>query len=385
MNQPTIKIILRSNFKRSDGSRSICLRYIQNRKVYLISLNIPVLQKNWDKRNGRLKQSTPDSYPINTLLDSYENKAKTIRFDHRVHGKPITYSIFKRLFRDENYGNESFYTFVESRIKEEEKELAPGTMTGYNHQLNKLRSFQGELQFNEITGSFIEAYQKYLAHKRDKPNNSNSIAKSMSFIRSMLYRAKKSGLIDGHVFENEMKVARIEGDREFLNLSELGKLEELFQDGTLKQNKQNVLRYFLFACYTGLRYSDIREIRFCNIQDDNWISLKMVKTKDPVRIPIIPRARRLLTEKGFESQKVFRVLTDQPTNRYLKEIIKTAGISKRISFHCARHTYATCSMDLGISLEVVSRVLGHTDIKTTAIYAKIRDGRKEKEMQKWDK
>ena len=384
MQQPTIKIILRSNFKRSDGSRSVCLRYIQNRKVYLISFNIPVLQKHWDKRNGRLKQSTPNSYSINTLLDSYENKARAILFDHRVNGKPITYSIFRRLFKDENYGNESFYAFVETKMKEEEKELAPGTITGYNHQLNKLKSFQGELQFNEITSSFIEAYQKYLAHKRDKPNNVNSIAKSMSFIRSMLYRAKKVGLIDGHVFENEMKVARIEGDREFLNLSELGKLEDLFQDGTLKKNKQNVLRYFLFACYTGLRYSDIRELRFSNIQDDNWISLIMVKTKDPVRIPIIPKARKLLPEKGFESQQVFRVLTDQPTNRYLKEIMQIAGISKQISFHCARHTFATCSMDLGISLEVVSKTLGHEDIKTTAIYARIRDGLKEKEMLKWN-
>ena len=90
----------------------------------------------------------------------------------------------------------------------------------------------------------------------------------MSFIRSMLYRAKKAGLIETHVFENEIKVARIEGDREFLNLSELAKLEKLYQEGTLKKNKQNVLRYFLFACYTGLRYSDVRELRFKNIQDD---------------------------------------------------------------------------------------------------------------------
>lgn len=384
MQQPTIKVVLRSNFKRSDGSRSICLRYIQNRKVYLISLGLSVPIKQWDKRNCRVKQSTPESYSTNTLLDSYENKARAILFDHRVNGKPITYSIFKRLFKDENYGNESFYAFVESKMKEEEKELAPGTITGYNHQLNKLKSFQGELQFNEITSSFIEAYQKYLAHKRDKPNNSNSIAKSMSFIRSMLYRAKKAGLIDGHVFENEMKVARIEGDREFLNLSELGKLEKLFQDGTLKKNRQNVLRYFLFACYTGLRYSDIHELRFSNIQDENWISIKMVKTKDPVRIPIIPRAHKLLPNRGLDSQKVFKVLTDQPTNRYLKEIMKIAEISKKISFHCARHTFATCSMDLNIPIEIVQKVLGHRDLRTTALYAKIRDGLKEAEMRKWE-
>ena len=138
MKQPTIKIILRSNFKRSDGSRSICLRYIQNRKTYLISLNIPVNQKYWDYKNRRVKQTGPNSYSINTLLDESEIKAKKILFDHRVSRKPITYSIFKRLFKDENYGNESFYVFVESKLKELERDLAPGTLKGYKDQINKL-------------------------------------------------------------------------------------------------------------------------------------------------------------------------------------------------------------------------------------------------------
>lgn len=384
MSQPTIKIILRSNFKRSDESRSVCLRYTQQRKIYLISLDIPVKDKFWDKKRSRLKPGAPDSFTINTLVDSYENKARNILFDHRVNGKPITYSIFKRLFKDENYGNESFYVFVESKLKELKDELAPATSKGYQDQLNKLKAFQGELQFNEITVSFLEAYRKCLAQQRNKPNNANSIAKSMSFIRSMLYRAKKAGLIEHHVFENEMRVGRIEGDREFLTIKELNTLEHLYISKTLSRSKKNVLRYFLFACYTGLRYSDIKALNFSNI-NDNWISVLMTKTKDPVRIPMIKKAKDLLPDPGFENQKVFKVLTDQPTNRYLKDIMKVAGIPKHISFHCARHTFATCSMDHGISLEVVSKVLGHTDIKTTAIYAKIRDGLKEKEMEKWER
>jgi len=348
-------------------------------------LGLSVKVKQWDKRNSRIKQSTPASYSANTLLESYENKARQILFDHRVSGKPIAYSIFKRLFKDENYGNESFYTFVESKLKEEEKELAPGTLTGYKHQLNKLISFQGELQFNEITVSFIEVYKRYLAQKRDKPNNENSITKSLTFIKSMLNRAKRAGLIEAHVFENEVKVGRIVGNREFLTLNELEKLTQLYLKNELSKGKQNVLRYFLFDCYTGLRYSDIRDFSFKDIQDDNWISIVMNKGEDPVRIPIISRARKLLPERGLDNQKVFRVLTDQPTNRYLKEIMKTAEIPKHITFHCARHTFATCSIDLGIPIEIVQKVLGHKDLRTTAIYAKIRDGRKEEEMRKWNK
>lgn len=384
MNLPSIKIVLRSNFLRSDGSRSICLRYIQNRKVFLIALDISVQVKYWDSKRDRLKKTAPDSYSINTLLDSYENKARNILFDHRVNGKPITYSMFKRLFNDENYGNESFYAFVETKLEELEKELAPGTLKGYNDQLNKMKSFQGDLQFNEITVSYIEAYKKYLAQKRDKPNNPNSISKSLSFIRSMLYRAKAAKVIETHVFEDEIKIGRIVGAREALTLSELKRLEDLYGKQSLSKGRQNVLRYFLFACYTGLRYSDIRELRAKDIIDNSWISIRMIKTGDPVKIPLIKKAINLLPGHGYDNQRVFRILTDQPTNRYLKDIMKILGIQKNISFHCARHTFATCSMDQGISLEVVSKVLGHTEMKTTEIYAKIRDGLKEKEMKKWD-
>ncbi len=383
MHQPTVKVVLRSNFIRSDETRTIALRYIQNRKINLISLNLSANPRHWDARKSRLKTSAPDSFNKNTLLESYENKARQIIFEHRVNDKPISYHAFKRLFNDENYGNESFYAFVESKLKELEKELAQGTLKGYRDQLNKMKSFQGDLLFNDITPSFLEAYKKHLAQKRDKPNNANSIAKSMSFIRSMLYRAKKAGLIESNVFESEAKVGRIIGNREFLSLEDLTKLEELYHSSKLKKSHQGVLRYFLFACYTGLRYSDIRELKFKNIQD-NWISLWMIKTKDPVRIRIIDKAERLLPERGFDNQKVFRVLSDQPTNRYLKDIMKIAEIPKQISFHCARHTFATCSLDLGIPIEVVSKVLGHKDLKTTAIYAKIRDGLKKKEMEKWN-
>ncbi len=83
-------------------------------------------------------------------------------------------------------------------------------------------------------------------------------------------------------------------------------------------------------------------------------------------------------------QKVFDVLTDQPTNRYLKEIMKVAKINKSISFHCSRHTFATVSKSNGIKYDVISKILGHTDIKTTKVYIKYEVSHLEKEMEKWN-
>ena len=99
---------------------------------------------------------------------------------------------------------------------------------------------------------------------------------------------------------------------------------------------------------------------------------------------IIERARKLIPEPRFINQNVFNVLTDQPTNRYLKEIMATAGIKKRISFHCARHTFATCSIGLGMREEIIARILGHVDNKSVKEYARIEDYVKETEMGKWN-
>lgn len=201
----------------------------------------------------------------------------------------------------------------------------------------------------------------------------------------MLNEAKKEGLITSHIFDN-IPINRITGNRSFLDIDEVRKLHNLYDKNELPANKNNVLRYFLFACYSGLRYQDMKNLAWKHIQDRSWINIVMHKTKEAVRIPIIEAAQKLLPDNpaSIQSLKVFRVFTDQPTNRYLKDIASHAGINKRISFHSARHTFATLALDSGMSIETVSKILGHTEIKTTQIYARIRDGKKANEMKKID-
>ena len=110
----------------------------------------------------------------------------------------------------------------------------------------------------------------------------------------------------------------------------------------------------------------------------------MIKTKGFVKIPLIEKAKSLMPVGIFENQTVFKVLSGQPTNRYLKEIMKTAKINKHISFHCARHTFATISKSRGISYDVISKMLGHTDLKTTKIYTKYELDFLSTEMDKWN-
>ena len=245
--------------------------------------------------------------------------------------------------------------------------------------MDKMKGFKSELLFIEIDYSFLKAYDRYLTTVRN--NNENTTIKSLSFIKAMINEAIKLNIIKDNPFK-DYKLGRIEGNREFLRKDELAKLQKLYNIGQLKTNKANVLRYFLFCCYTGLRYQDIKNLKFGDIQNNSAISLIMGKTKKPVYIPLIDKAKNLLPDTGFNNQKVFRVLTDQPTNRYLKDIMKAVQINKNISFHCSRHTFATVAKSMGISYDVINAMLGHTDLKTTKIYTKYENEYLEKEMAK---
>lgn len=376
----TVKIVLKPDYTRQDGTKHIRLRLTINRKVKYYPTNIYVIPKQFS--SGHVLRRDPEYINKNLLIDKSTNKANKIIFEFRINDIPITFENFDRDFSNKMYGSKSFYDFVDTLRIELKGKLTQGSLKGYLDQSNKMKSFRTVLLFRDIDRRFIDQYELYLI--KVKENNKNTIIKSMKFIKSVLNKAVLGGMIKENVFD-KIPLGRTDGNREFLTINELNSLEELYFKNKLKQNKNNVLRYFLFCCYTGLRYSDVLNLRFSDIQENKYISVKMVKTKEKVTIPLIEKAKELVPKQCFKMQKVFKVLTDQPTNRYLKDIMKVAKINKSISFHCSRHTFATVSKTLGIEYDVISKILGHTDIKTTKVYTRYEVSHLEKEMEKWNK
>jgi len=133
-----------------------------------------------------------------------------------------------------------------------------------------------------------------------------------------------------------------------------------------------------------LRYKDIKHLRFRDIKEGKYISIQMIKTKENVLIPLNEKAKRLIPEGHFKNQLIFRVISNQPSNRYLKDIKNKVGIDKKITVHCARHTFATISRSEDIGYDTISKFLGHTDIKTTKIYTKYELEHLTREMEKWN-
>jgi len=172
----------------------------------------------------------------------------------------------------------------------------------------------------------------------------------------------------------------IKGNRKALSELQLSELELL----TLDNKQKIVLDIFLFACYTGLRYSDITQLKKENITFEQFdkekihiIRIKMHKTKLDVSIPLIPKAVKI-----YESEVIFTKFTNQYLNRTLKEIAQKINFDDKLTFHIARHTFATVALNRGIPIEVVSKLLGHTQIETTEIYAKVNDTYKVNQMKK---
>jgi len=345
----SIKILFKpDNYTRQDGTKQLRLRLIINRRVKYYPLHVYVNPKHF--KNGRISVSDPGHFNKNRLLEYYYNKANKIIFDHRINEESITFDTFERSFSNDLYGSKSFYDYADQLREKLKGKLTPGTLKNYKDQINKLKSFRLTLQFKEIDRLFIEKYEIYLI--KERKNNPNTVTKSLIFIKSILNKALADKFIKTNVFD-DIHLKRTEGTREFLTLDELKKLEKIYTGNELKPNKVNVLRYFLFCCYTGLRYSDVKKLRFNDIKENKYISIEMIKTKEPVIIPLIEKSRELLPEPGFKMQPVFKVLTDQPTNRYLKEIMELASNNKQISFHCARHTFATVARSCGMEYDAI--------------------------------
>lgn len=161
------------------------------------------------------------------------------------------------------------------------------------------------------------------------------------------------------------------------------------RDFNVGEKYQEVLRYFLVACYTGLRHSDIKTLKREHIKG-KYIVKTLVKGRKSrhklVRIPIRKRLYSLLDMSNpqgliFENA----VMENSQTNKYLKKIVEIAEINKKIKFHIARHSFAIISLMLGLKIEVVSDILGHSELSTTQRYAKVVDRLREQEMNKWDK
>jgi site-specific recombinase XerD len=251
------------------------------------------------------------------------------------------------------------------------------TSLKYTVEFMKWKYGVADMDLKKINHEFIMEYDFYLRSVRRCANNST--VKYLKNFNKIIRIALASGWIDKNPFSNyRAKVKKVE--RVFLTSSGLSTMQK---KPMASRRLSQVRDIFLFCCYTGLSYIDVHKLTTSQIIEGidgkKWIAILRQKTNVRTRIPLLPQALALIdiyehsAERRITGQ-LLPVLSNQKMNSYLKEIADVCGINKELTFHIARHTFATTITLLnGVPIESVSKMLGHTNIQTTQHYAKILD------------
>jgi len=385
MNNPTFKIFLK-NKPNKDLTFSVCLRFTVRRKTKIFYLGIKILPEHWFPNDAKKIKKDSEHFLKNEKLRIAEKTANEIIIRYENENKLLTIERFEREFKNKSISEiTDFYQLISTEI--DKRNLSPDTKHTYRTQISKLKRFRKKLDIDEINENFVNAYIVFMVNNLDnKPITYN---KTIAILKVFLNWLVDAGTIKENPIQ-KFKTKKIEGKRNYLTGSELDILIDLYRNKNLSEGKKNVLKYFLFSCFTGLRFTDMKNLRkkdfYTEIIENKtiyFVSVIMHKTKQNVTIPVIPKALELIElDSMLEYEFVFNVRCNQITNRRLKEIIQLTAINKNISFHCARHTFATIGLNKEIPIEVISKMLGHTELKTTQIYAKVTQENKYKQMLK---
>lgn len=253
-----------------------------------------------------------------------------------------------------------------------------------------LRRYKGNVPIASIDKEYVEGFSKFLSEaprkvckskpskKKEKPLSKGTAVVYFAALNNVLNRAYKAGLIEENPVtrvETEDRPKRVSAHREYLTLEEVQRL------AATPCASEPLKSAFLFACFTGLRISDILHLRWEDIRktDKGWqIEMIQKKTKEPVYAPVSNNAYAQLPSTEVREGLVYDLPEHSQRKRILDEWVADAGIDKHISFHCSRHTCATLLLTYGANLYTVSSILGHTSIKSTQIYAKVVDETKRK-------
>ncbi len=241
----------------------------------------------------------------------------------------------------------------------------------WTSSLNHLKEFNPDgLKFSDMNIQWLERFKHFLTDcKKLKSSSSNNY---FNVVKHAIHDAFRDRLIDTD-FADYVKAPTVEkAIRTYLTEEEVLKLEKV------ECNIQILKKAFLFACRTGMSFADIKALEWkdlkINPNNENYIDFHRKKTKGLQHHPITYEAREMLGEQGGLEEKVFKnLIYNSWMNIKLQQWVHRAGISKTITFHCARHTYATMLLHKGVAITVVSKLLGHKDLKTTMIYAKVMD------------
>ena len=393
-----IQFVLRLPKNKKDEMAVVYARITVNGRRAEISLKSKVSINNWDEAKGRAKGKRDEIIKLNSHME----QVRSLIFDSYQEliqqNKPVSVDAVKAKYLGEDIEETmTLLKMIDYHKQVAIGKLAPGTMKNYYTTENYLKKFvkhqynNSDISLDELNYRFILDFENFLINYESvdhhKSLNNNGVMKHMERLRKIVNMAVMMDLLEKDPFcKYKLHFDKVE--RGHLTKEEL---KVLSKKSFKIERLQAVLDMFLFSCYTGLAYIDIFNLTQENIAKGidgrDWLMTNRQKTNTSVKVPLLPEAVQLI--KKYKDHPVavakgtlFPVVSNQRMNGYLKEIAEICGIDKNLTFHLARHTFATTvTLSNGVPIESVSKMLGHTSIRTTQIYAKVVEHKLSEDMQ----
>ena len=354
--------------------------------------HIDIEEHLWDKDRQRVKGSSELSVAFNKRLLQLKSNAWDYYNELCKLDKPTMLEAIRDAVLHREQQRHSLVPTIDYLITNMKArvhlDIAPATIKNYEAMKRKVQQFLSEVRkqedvwLSELSHTFIQEFDHYLRVNNRLHNN--GIVKHMQQLKRVIKVAILNEWIGKDPFASyQCKI--IEPKRIHLTREELQLLVSLVLP---TERLQKVKDVFLFSCYTGLAYADVSKLNSQHlhyINGQRWVVLDRTKTKNQSVIPLLPAAEGIL-ERYRHQKTLLPIISSQNINKYLKEVAQLAGITKRLSFHAARHTFATTvTLNEGVDIMSVSAMLGHKLLKTTQIYARVNMQKIASDMQKLNK
>ncbi|MEI9808571.1 MAG: site-specific integrase [Bacteroidota bacterium] len=378
----------------SDKMLSVYLRVTINGERFEVSAQRYVEPTKWSQKTGKAKGNSEEARSLNTHLDVLKNKVYDYQQEILQSGKLFT----KETLRLKWYGlNERTYSLVEVFKNHNDqlealigKSNSKATFGKYRTTLDHTIAFlqwkfqRSDIEISNITYSFITDFEFWL--KSVQNCNHNTTIKYISNLRKIINVCIRNGWLIKDPFIG-FKMTKKEVVREILSEDEL----QTIITKEIKNSRISQVRdIFVFSCFTGLAYIDAKRLKrseiIIGIDGERWIYTRRKKTDSPTRIPLLPPVLEIMEKYKEDPQCINQdcllpLPSNAKLNAYLKEVADICGINKYLTFHIARHTFATTvTLNNGVPIETVSKMLGHKSIKITQVYAKILDKKVSEDM-----
>ena len=355
------KFVVRA-YINAEGKSPVSLHLTGDYKRERISLDINVNPKEWDSKKERLMPISKENQDLNLILDNIKSKITHIKTSYRLSDRVLTPETLKKEFLS-GMPRIRFTAFYKMMLEEEKVLMEIGSYKRYFSVLKKIEAYDDDVTFMDIDQGWLDKFRKHL---RGIGNASTTVAGNIAAIKKFLGLALKSG-IKLSINIDEIEVGSTKGNRTSLSTHELKRCAGYYFSDYIADSHRLILGYFLFSCMTGLRISDVQRLSRSNFMDD-YVSFIAKKTQKDQSIAMNRKAREIVAHEPLLFVKKF---ADQHINDELKKIMAILKIQKKVTFHVARHTFATSFLRAGGAVEKLQILLGHSDISQTMIYSHI--------------